>query len=117
LAGRGAYGTEVLGPKSWLPSRTTRGRDPHGHTTQQAAGQLASLLPDPCATRCTRPPTWRVEGNGSKQILHARTAVSQHPGHRLEDMLGAVLFTIGACVVVAIARATLRFERNHPTRR
>jgi len=28
-----------------------------------------------------------------------------------------VLFTIGACVVVAIARATLRLEQNHSPRR
>jgi len=32
-------------------------------------------------------------------------------------MIGAVLFTIGACVVVAIARATLRLEQNHSPRR
>jgi hypothetical protein len=99
--------------------------------TQQPAGRLASLLPGPGAKRCTQPPTprpWRHRSDASaadlpcrgqpfEQILNARTADSKHPGHRLEDMFGAVLFTIGACVVVAIARATLRFERNHSRRR
>jgi hypothetical protein len=32
-------------------------------------------------------------------------------------MFGAVLFIIGVCIVVALARATLRLEQNHSARR